>query len=66
MVQGVSVSEPRVLSDYQRVQLHYKDTGLHSQSRRQHRMVTYPIRCAQPSRVIKELLDALIDERLGN
>ena len=66
MVQGVSVYEPRVSSDHQRVQLHYKDTGLPSQSRRQRRMVTYPIRCAQPSRVIKELLDALIDERLGH
>ena len=65
MVQGVSVYEPRVSSDHQRVQLHYKDTGLPSQSRRQRRMVTYPICCAQPSRVIKVLLDARIDERLG-
>ena len=65
IVQWVSVEEPSVPSDHQRVQLHIQETLLHRRGPRSRRTVVYPIPSAQPKRVVADLLAALTTQGIG-
>ena len=65
VVQWVTVDEPRIPSDHQRVRLRPREIEPTYQAQLGRRQVSYLIKTAQPTRVLAELLDELVAEGVG-